>query len=55
MNPDPQFPQGRTMRSGYSTGALKFIGQKVQKKSGGTSVVTTLKHPSGLICEHHLS
>jgi alpha-galactosidase len=49
------FSQGRTMRSGHSTAVLEFIGQKVQKKNGGTSVVTTLKHPSGLRCEHQLS
>jgi len=49
------FSQGRTMRSGHSTAVLEFIGQKVHKKNGGTSVVTTLKHPSGLRCEHQLS
>jgi alpha-galactosidase len=49
------FSQGRTMRSGYSTAVLQFIGQKVQKKNGGTSVITTLKHPLGLRCEHQLS
>jgi alpha-galactosidase len=49
------FSQGRTMRSGHSTAVLEFIGQKVQKKNGGTSVVTTLQHPSGLHCEHQLS
>lgn len=50
------FSQGRTMRAGHSTAVLEFIGQKVQKKNGGTScgtsVVTTLHHPSGLRCEH---
>ena len=49
------FSQGRTMRAGHSTAALGFISQKVQKKNGGTSVITTLKHPSGLRCEHQLS
>jgi alpha-galactosidase len=49
------FSQGRTMRSGHSTAVLEFIGQKVHKKNGGTNVVTTLKHPSGLRCEHQLS
>ena len=49
------FSQGRTMRSGHSTAVLEFIGQKVQKKDGSNSVVTTLKHPSGLLCEHQLS
>jgi alpha-galactosidase len=49
------FSQGRTMRSGHSTAVLEFIGQKVQKKNGGTSVITTLQHPSGLHCEHQLS
>ncbi|MCS6244996.1 MAG: alpha-galactosidase [Opitutus sp.] len=49
------FSQGRTMRSGHSTAVLEFIGQKVQKMNGGTSVVTTLQHPSGLRCEHQLS
>jgi alpha-galactosidase len=49
------FSQGRTMRSGHSTGVLELVGQKVQKKNGGTSVITTLKHPSGLRCEHQLS
>ena len=49
------FSQGRTMRSGHSTAVLEFIGQKVQKKNGSTHVVTTLKHPSGLHCEHQLS
>ncbi|MCX6970714.1 MAG: alpha-galactosidase [Verrucomicrobia bacterium] len=47
--------QGRTMRGGPSTTALEFISQKVYKKNGSTLVVTTLKHPSGLRCEHHLS
>ena len=49
------FSQGRTMRAGHSTAVLEFIGQKVQKKNGSTSVITTLKHPSGLRCEHHFS
>ena len=49
------FSQGRTMRGGRSTAVLEFISQKVEKKNGGTSVVTTLKHPSGLLCEHQLS
>ena len=49
------FSQGRTMRSGQSTVVLELIGQKVHKKNGGTSVITMLKHPSGLRCEHHLS
>ncbi len=49
------FSQGRTMRAGHSTAVLEFIGQKVQKKNGGTSVITTLQHPSGLRCEHQLS
>lgn len=49
------FSQGRTMRAGHSTAVLEFIGQKVQKKNGGTSVVTTLQHLSGLRCEHQLS
>jgi alpha-galactosidase len=49
------FSQGRTMRDGHSTAVLEFIGQKVQKKNGGTSVITALKHPSGLRCEHQLS
>jgi len=48
------FSQGRTMRAGDSTAVLEFIGQKVHKKNGGTSVITTLKHPSGLRCEHQL-
>jgi alpha-galactosidase len=49
------FSQGRTMRSGHSTAVLEFIGQKVHKKNGDTRVITTLKHPSGLRCEHQLS
>ena len=49
------FSQGRTMRAGHSTAVLEFIGQKVHKKNGSTSVITTLKHPSGLRCEHQLS
>lgn len=49
------FSQGRTMRAGHSTGVLEFVGQKVQKKNSSTSVITTLKHPSGLRCEHQLS
>lgn len=49
------FSQGRTMRAGRSTGVLEFVSQKVHKKNGGTSVITTLKHPSGLLCEHQLS
>jgi alpha-galactosidase len=49
------FSQGRTMRSGHSTAVLEFVSQKVQKKNGGTSVITTLQHPSGLHCEHQLS
>ena len=49
------FSQGRTMRAGGSTAALLFTGQKVLKKNGATCVVTSLKHPSGLRCEHHLS
>ncbi|MCX6961578.1 MAG: alpha-galactosidase, partial [Verrucomicrobia bacterium] len=49
------FSQGRTMRSGHSTAVLEFIGQKFHEKNGGTSVVTTLQHPSGLRCEHQLS
>ena len=49
------FSQGRTMRAGHSTAVLEFIGQKVHKMNGSTSVITTLKHPSGLRCEHQLS
>lgn len=49
------FSQGRTMRSGHSTAVLEFIGQKVQKKTGRTSVITALRHPSGLRCDHKLS
>jgi alpha-galactosidase len=49
------FSQGRTMRAGHSTAVLEFIGQKVHKKNGDTTVITTLKHPSGLRCEHQLS
>jgi alpha-galactosidase len=49
------FSQGRTMRSGHSTAVLEFVGQKIQKNNSGTSVITTLKHASGLRCEHQLS
>ena len=49
------FAQGRTMRAGYSTSDLVFTAQKVAKKDGVTTVITTLKHPSGLRCEHQLS
>ena len=49
------FSQGRTMRAGHSTGVLEFVSQKVQKKNGSTSVITALKHPSGLRCDHQLS
>jgi alpha-galactosidase len=49
------FSQCRTMRAGRSTAVLEFSGQKVHKKNGGTTVITTLKHPSGLRCEHQLS
>ncbi|HSQ75862.1 MAG TPA: hypothetical protein VLT13_09915, partial [Bacteroidota bacterium] len=49
------FSQGRTMRGGASTAALVFMEQQVLKKPGSTCVVTSLKHPSGLHCEHHLS
>lgn len=49
------FSQGRTMRAGPSTAALVYTGQKVRKKDGCTTVITTLKHPSGLRCEHCLS
>lgn len=47
--------QGRTMRAGPSTAALEFVGQSVRRKNGGTTIVTALKHPSGLRCEHRLS
>ena len=50
-NYNGSFSQGRTMRAGSSTAALVFAGQKVLKEYGTTS----LKHPSGLRCEHHLS
>ena len=49
------FAQGRTMRAGFSTSELRFTAQNVAKKSGVTTVITTLEHPSGLLCEHHLS
>ncbi|TSA29564.1 MAG: alpha-galactosidase [Verrucomicrobiaceae bacterium] len=49
------FSQGRTLRAGSSTAALVFTGQKVVKTRGTTCVVTSLKHPSGLRCEHHFS
>ena len=49
------FSQGQTMRLAPSTVALKFVSQKVVKKAGATTVITTLKHPSGLRCEHRLS
>ena len=48
------FSQGRTMRLGPSTAALSYVDQKVLKKDGLTTVITTLKHPSGLLCEHEL-
>ena len=54
-HPAGGFSQGRTMRGGPSTEALRFARQKVVKKEGGTSVRTTLNHPSGLRCEHHLA
>jgi len=49
------FSQGRSLRAGPSTAVLEFVGQKVHKKNGATMVLTTLKHPSGLVCEHQLS
>lgn len=49
------FSQGRTMRTARSTVALEFIGQKVHKENGRTSLVATLKHPSGLLCADQLS
>jgi alpha-galactosidase len=49
------FSQGQTMRLAPSTIALKFVSQKVVKKGNSTTVVTTLKHPSGLRCEHRFS
>lgn len=49
------FSQGQTMRLAPSTIALKFVGQKVVKKGNSTTVLTTLKHPSGLRCEHRFS
>ncbi len=49
------FSQGRTMRAGSSTAALVFTGQKVLKKNGVSCVVTSLRHSSGLRCEHHFS
>jgi len=49
------FSQGRTMRSGPSTAALRFTGQKVRAKDGVTTVTTMLRHPAGLRCAHHLS
>jgi len=49
------FSQGRTMRAGPSTAALVYTGQKVRAKDGCTTVITALKHPSGLRCEHRLS
>ena len=49
------FSQGQTMRLAPSTIALKFVGQKVVKKGNSTVVITTLRHPSGLRCEHRFS
>jgi alpha-galactosidase len=49
------FSQGQTMRLAPSTIALKFVSQKVVKKAGATTVITTLSHPSGLRCEHRFS
>ncbi len=43
------------MRTARSTVALEFIGQKVHKENGRTSLVATLKHPSGLLCADQLS
>ena len=51
----PGFGQGRTMRASPSTTSLRFVRQKVVENEGVTTVVTTLKHPSGLIVEHLLS
>lgn len=53
-SPVSPFAQGRTMRLGPSTSALRYISQKVIKKGGRTTVVSVLKHPSGLRCEHLL-
>jgi hypothetical protein len=49
------FSQGQTMRLAPSTIALKFVGQKVVKKGNSTTVITTLSHPSGLLCVHRFS
>jgi alpha-galactosidase len=54
-NPTNCFAQGRTMRCSPSTAALVFSGQKVLKKSGATTVVTSFKHPLGLRVEHSLA
>ena len=48
------FGQGRTMRLGPSTIALVFSAQKIVQKKDLTQVITTLRHPAGLRCQHML-
>lgn len=54
-DPVGSYAQGRTLRLGPSTAALVYLGQRVVKKDGGTTVTTALRHPSGLRCEHMLA
>ena len=49
------FAQGRTMRASPSTTALRFVRQRVVRKAGATTVITSLRHSSGLVADHHLS
>jgi len=48
------YSQGRTMRGGPSTQALKWIGQEVTTENSRTVVQTTLADGRGLECLHEL-
>ena len=51
----PFFAGGQTMRNGASVTQMRFDSQRVERRDGETTVVTTLNCDFGFGCEHHLS
>jgi alpha-galactosidase len=54
-SPPGYFSQGRTLRNGSSTAALKFAGQQVESSPQQTTILTRLATADGLRAEHRLT
>jgi alpha-galactosidase len=50
-----RFSQGRTLRMGPATMALRYTGQQVKERGDTTTIITRVAAADGLNCEHHLA